>query len=108
MKAFDLNTFNQHGNEFVKLSWSFDKINGLVISETTEKVRKVSRVVPANGCDFVSHLGSCNSGNFFENNSNIDINNLFFTSGYNYKIRGFMYCLPENKSVAIANIEQES
>lgn len=107
MKTFDLKTFNQHGNEFVNLSWSFDKVNGIVISEKITQVRKVGGVVPANGCDFVSHLGSCDSDNFFENNSNLSINNLFFRADYNYKINGFMYCLPENKSVAIANIEQQ-
>ncbi len=107
MKTFDLETFKVDGNTFVNLSWSFDKVNGLKIDKLETKVSIRPQVVPANGCDFVSQLGSCSSSNFYENNSNLDINDLFFVPKFNYKLKGFIYCLPENVNLVLANIEQQ-
>lgn len=107
MKTFDLKTFNVDGTPFVNLSWSFNTIEGLQIKSVLTKVSVRSQVVPANGCDFVSQLGSCSSDEFYEKNQNLDINDLFFVAKYNYKLKGFIYCLPENEKFVRANIEQQ-
>ncbi len=107
MKAFDLETFKVDGNTFVNLSWSFDKIKGFQVDILETKVSVKPQVVPSSGCDFVSQLGSCSSNNFYESNSNLGINDLFFVPKFNYKLKGFIYCLPENVDLVLANIEQQ-
>ena len=62
---------------------------------------------PCSGCDFVAGGSSCSSNNFFEQSLNsISVNGLFFQHDYNYSLKGFIYCLPENLTICKASIEQ--
>ena len=107
MKPFNFEQFNQHDNEFITLSYKFDSLNGLIIEEESNHVRVIDNRFPANGCDFTCRHYSRSSKDFIEVNESLDINNLFFSNAYNYRLEGYKHCLPENKSIAIANIQQQ-
>jgi len=107
MKPFNFEQFNQHGNEFITLSYKFDCIKGLIIEEESSHVKVNGSSFPANGCDFTCYSYSRSSKDFIEVNENLNINDLFFKSAYNYAFKGYKHCLPENKTIAIANIQQQ-
>ena len=106
MKTFNFAEFNKDGNKFFKVSYTFDIVNGLNIEAVEQTVSVKSDIGACSGCDFVSGGSSCSSGNFFEVRLNVDINGLFFKHDYNYALKGFIYCLPENLTICKANIDQ--
>lgn len=106
MKPFNFAEFNKNGNKFFQVSYTFDIVNGLNIEAVEKEVSIKSGIGACSGCDFVSGGSSCSSDNFFEVLLNVDINGLFFKHDYNYRLKGFIYCLPENLTICKASIEQ--
>lgn len=96
MKQFNFDEFNKHATPFYTVSISFNSVDGLKVLSSLNHVHVSPQQKPADDCDFIAFGSSRCSEDFFELNGAPEINNLYFKNTYDFALKGFVYCLPEN------------